>query len=140
MSVRVDFLNQHSCYTNFDYVEGRVVLCLVQPETIAAITVKLEGESRTRLAGVLQVRGQYDGFQRDQTQLEVHKVCKSAEDGKLPRHALTRDSCSISSKWFFLRQTLPKPRRDSNTRCPRDNMNILFGSGSVIPPDETSEG
>ena len=74
MSVRVQFLQHHNCYTNFDYVEGRVLLSLVQQETIAAITVKLEGESRTRLAGVLNPRGQYDGFQKEQTQLEVHKV------------------------------------------------------------------
>ena len=75
MSVRVEFKQQPNCYTNFDLLEGRVLLSIVQQETIAAITVKLEGESRTRLAGQIPRRGQYDGYQSDQTQLEVHKVC-----------------------------------------------------------------
>ncbi len=76
MSVRVEFKQQPNCYTNFDFVEGRVLLSIVQQETIAAITVKLEGESRTRLAGQVYRRGQYDGYQNEQTQLEVHKVCR----------------------------------------------------------------
>ena len=77
MSVRVELKNKHDCYTNFDFIEGRVILSIMQQETIAAITVKLEGESRTRLAGQVPVRGrsQYDGYQNEQTQLEVHKVC-----------------------------------------------------------------
>ena len=76
MSVRVELKQRHGAYTNFDFVEGRVFLSIVQQETVGAITVKLEGESRTRLAGVVNPRGQYDGFQKDQTQLEVHKVCR----------------------------------------------------------------
>lgn len=76
MSVRIQFASQQNCFTNFDHVEGFVVLSIVQNETIAAITVKLEGESRTRLAGVTNPRNQYDGFQRDVTHLEVHKVNK----------------------------------------------------------------
>lgn len=52
-------------------------MSIMQQETIAAITVKLEGESRTRLAGAIPIRGrsQYD-VQSEQTQLEVHKVCR----------------------------------------------------------------
>ena len=74
MSLRIQFATQHECFTNLDYIEGLVILSIVQQETIAAITVKLEGESRTRLSGVNLARVQYDGFQKEQTQLEVHKV------------------------------------------------------------------
>lgn len=78
MSVRIELKQQHNVYTNFDFIEGRVLMSIMQQETIAAITVKLEGESRTRLAGQVPIRGrgQYDGFQNEQTQLEVHKVCR----------------------------------------------------------------
>lgn len=73
--LRVQLQHKHTSFTNLDEISGRVFLSLVSQETIAAITVKLEGESRTRLAGST-LPGSYDPYSRDQTQLEVHKVSR----------------------------------------------------------------
>ncbi|MCJ1453857.1 hypothetical protein MMC28_004206 [Mycoblastus sanguinarius] len=74
MSVRIELDRPHAHFTNLDIISGRCILSILSPETISAITVKLEGESRTRLAGHANPRGTYDGFERDQTQLELHKL------------------------------------------------------------------
>ncbi|KAH6683354.1 hypothetical protein B0J14DRAFT_575806 [Halenospora varia] len=49
MSVRIQFDSPHSFYTNLDFITGRVILSLTQDETVSAIIVKLEGESRSQL-------------------------------------------------------------------------------------------
>ncbi|OBT89559.1 hypothetical protein VE02_01752 [Pseudogymnoascus sp. 03VT05] len=49
MSVRVHLDNPHAFYTNLDFISGKIVLNLLTDETISAIVVKLEGESRTVL-------------------------------------------------------------------------------------------
>lgn len=73
MSVRIQFDQpENHCYTNLDYVSGRVTLILPTDATIAAINVKLEGESRTRLAGP-----KYPGNEKSdkkRTEVESHKV------------------------------------------------------------------
>lgn len=74
MSVRIQLDKPHAPFTNLDIISGVVVLSLLGPETISNINVKLEGESRSRLAGSLNPRGTYDPYERDQAQLEVHKV------------------------------------------------------------------
>ena len=72
--LRIELHRPYSSFTNLDEISGRVILSLLSQETIAGITVKLEGESRTRLAGGYGPPGTYDPYARDQTQLEVHKV------------------------------------------------------------------
>lgn len=88
MSVRIQLDKQHTTYTNLDFISGTVFLNINSPETISAITVKLEGESRSRLFGqprrdgAFNPRGiYYDPYEKDQTQLEVHKVSKYLLDG-----------------------------------------------------------
>ena len=49
MSVRVHLDNPHAFYTNLDFISGKIVLNLLTDETISAIVVKLEGESKTVL-------------------------------------------------------------------------------------------
>lgn len=49
MSVRIQLDNPHSFYTNLDFISGRVILSLTSDESVSAILVKLEGESRTVL-------------------------------------------------------------------------------------------
>ena len=74
MSVRIQLDNPHNCFTNLDFISGRVILSLVYNETIAGIVVKLEGESRTRL-----IAPTYDNYRRsdrEDMELEVHKVSK----------------------------------------------------------------
>lgn len=76
MSVRIQLDKPHAHFTNLDLISGIVILSITSNETISLITVKLEGESRTRLAGPTNPRGTYDPYERDQAQLEVHKVSK----------------------------------------------------------------
>ncbi len=75
MSVHIQFDQPESrCYTNLDFVNGRVILVLPLDAAISAVTVKLEGESRTRLSGP-----KFPGNERSDKrryELEVHKVRK----------------------------------------------------------------
>jgi len=80
MSVRIQLDKPHAHFTNLDAISGRVILSILSPETISNINVKLEGESRSRLAGYVNPRGAYDPYERDQTQLEVHKVSEYLPD------------------------------------------------------------
>jgi hypothetical protein len=74
MAVRIQFDKPNAWhFTNLDFVTGRVILTLPTDATISAITVKLEGESRTRLAGPKTAQDD----KRRRTELEVHKVNKS---------------------------------------------------------------
>ncbi|KIW43909.1 uncharacterized protein PV06_04960 [Exophiala oligosperma] len=73
MSVHIQFDQPESrCYTNLDFVTGRVVLVLPYDAAITAVTVKLEGESRTRLSGP-----KFPGNERSDKrryELEAHKL------------------------------------------------------------------
>ena len=72
MSVRIQLDRPHAHFTNLDYITGRVIFSLTTDETISAIVVKVEGESRTRLAGP---RSPYnDRPDKSKIENEVHKV------------------------------------------------------------------
>ncbi|KAF2140008.1 uncharacterized protein K452DRAFT_231176 [Aplosporella prunicola CBS 121167] len=60
-----------SHYTNLDTITGRVLLQLASNTTVSSITVKLEGESRTRL--VAPAKPEY-GNSRPKPVLELHKI------------------------------------------------------------------
>lgn len=70
MAVHIQLDKPHAYFTNLDFITGRVLLTTFTAETISAINVKLECESRTRLAVPPRDRN------RNQTEIEVHKVCK----------------------------------------------------------------
>ena len=73
MSVTIQFDKPNALhFTNLDVVSGRVILALQADATISAINVKLEGESRTRLAG--PKASSNDRSDKKRTELEVHKV------------------------------------------------------------------
>lgn len=76
MSVRVQ-LDQEpgDVYTNLDFVRGRVILTLPTDATVSSITVKLEGESKTRLDGPKSPQDQ----DRKKTLLEAHKLLYKVE-------------------------------------------------------------
>lgn len=76
MSVRIQLDKPHAHFTNLDQISGVVILQLRDAETISEITVKLEGESRSRLVGATNARGTYDPYERNNALLEVHKVSK----------------------------------------------------------------
>lgn len=76
MSVRVHLdPPRGDVYTNLDFVKGRVILTLPTDATISSITVKLEGESKTRLDGPKSPQDQ----DRKKTLLEVHKLLYKVE-------------------------------------------------------------
>ena len=75
-AVHIQLDKPHAFFTNLDIITGRVILNLLGDETITAVVVKLECESRTRLAAppLPGYSGRADRFEKSQTQLEVHKV------------------------------------------------------------------
>ena len=74
MSVRIQLDKPRGVFTNLDHISGVVVLSILGPETVSTITVKLEGESRSHLAGNINPRRNYDGFEKEGSRQEVHKV------------------------------------------------------------------
>ena len=74
MSVRIQFDKPNACHTNLDFVTGRVILTLQSDTTLQAITVKLEGESKTRLAGLRSTEAARN--ERQKIEIEIHKVRK----------------------------------------------------------------
>lgn len=71
MHVSLVLEHPHNSYTNLDFVNGKVLLRVPNPSTIANIVVKLEGESRTRLLAAVRP----DRPDKQRPVLEVHKVC-----------------------------------------------------------------
>lgn len=73
MSVRIHLDDPHAFYTNLDFISGRIILNLSREDTISAILVKLEGESKTRMAipEDPRLRG---GDPRVQYAQEYHKI------------------------------------------------------------------
>lgn len=59
----------NKAYTNLDEISGKVVVKCAKSAEVSAIVVKLEGESRTRLAAPARVEGE-----RPRPVLEYHKV------------------------------------------------------------------
>jgi hypothetical protein len=60
-------------YTNLDFVTGKVILRVPRPTNISHITVKLEGESLTKLED--PDWGGQRGLERE----EAHRVCRLNE-------------------------------------------------------------
>ncbi|KAK5051534.1 hypothetical protein LTR84_003186 [Exophiala bonariae] len=73
MSVRIVLDEpENRCYTNLDFITGSIHLVLPSDSAIAAINVKLEGESRTRLTAP-----KFPGNERSdkkRVELELHKL------------------------------------------------------------------
>lgn len=74
MSVRIQLDKPQGAFTNLDQISGVVILSILSPETVSAITVKLEGESKSYLAGNVNPRRNYDGFEKEGSRQEIHKV------------------------------------------------------------------
>ncbi len=73
MSVRVHLDDPYAFYTNLDFISGRIILSLSNDETISAIVVKLEGESKTVLIKPIP---EYERRRRRdwETAIENHKI------------------------------------------------------------------
>lgn len=75
MSVRIQLDKPQGTFTNLDHISGVVILSIQGSETVSGITVKLEGESTSLLAGNIQ--------QQESERQEIHKVsewCWTASD------------------------------------------------------------
>lgn len=81
MAVRIQLDRPHAHFTNLDFITGKVQLQINTSETISNVIVKMEGESKTRLA--VPEMYQYDRRDAGRTELEVHKV------GNIPRKAFS---------------------------------------------------
>ncbi|KAI3007245.1 hypothetical protein CBS147346_3381 [Aspergillus niger] len=77
MSVIIHLDRPHKHFTNLDYLTGKVVLQLHSEAAIGGIQVKLEGESRTRLAGPKNPHNEQSDKKR--TEIEVHKILYKVE-------------------------------------------------------------
>ncbi|KAM5441943.1 hypothetical protein MferCBS31731_003206, partial [Microsporum ferrugineum] len=71
MSVRIFLDRPHAYFTNLDYITGKAVLALSTETPITSIVVKLEGESRTRLASAKYPHNERSDKKR--TEIELHK-------------------------------------------------------------------
>lgn len=69
MAVRIYLDNPNPVYSNLDIISGKAVLSLNREEAFTAIVVKLECESKTKLASPRS-----DGRRDYDVELEVHKV------------------------------------------------------------------
>ncbi|KAM5465459.1 hypothetical protein MferCBS49748_004915 [Microsporum ferrugineum] len=72
MSVRIFLDRPHAYFTNLDYITGKAVLALSTETPITSIVVKLEGESRTRLASAKYPHNERSDKKR--TEIELHKL------------------------------------------------------------------
>ncbi|KAL8763924.1 MAG: hypothetical protein Q9184_000367 [Pyrenodesmia sp. 2 TL-2023] len=84
MSVKIVFDNHRSLYTNLDIIKGRAILSITKNETIAAITVKLEGDCKTRLTDEMDAPSTFNGMGRRAggpdviAETELHKILYKA--------------------------------------------------------------
>ncbi|KAI4216469.1 MAG: hypothetical protein LQ351_000958 [Letrouitia transgressa] len=84
MSVRIHLDKPQGCFTNLDYITGKAILSITGNETVTAINVKLEGDSKTRLLGTRPFGGIDERFpsrQRGdeaQVETEIHKLLYKA--------------------------------------------------------------
>ena len=70
MNVQIKLDKPNEVYTNLDVITGKVVLQLRNPTNIQSVTVKLEGESRSRLL----TPPRDDRRDKPRPELEIHKV------------------------------------------------------------------
>ena len=80
MSVRIHLDRPQGCFTNLDFISGKAILSITGNETVTGITVKLEGDSRTKLLGNRPYGGLDERFPHRQrvddvqVESELHKV------------------------------------------------------------------
>ncbi|KAL4792744.1 hypothetical protein BDV19DRAFT_368079 [Aspergillus venezuelensis] len=101
-TVAILFDRPHTHLTNLDFLSGKVVLTLQSEASIAGIQVKLEAESRTRLAGPRYPHSEHS--EKKRTELEVHKLLYKVMD-LFPDPALVRDQTNPTTAF-----TLPPGR------------------------------
>lgn len=115
MSVRIALNNPPEFYTNLDTISGSVILGISRPESIGAVVVKLEGESKTALgapdSGLQDVYPQPTVRRRptnpDNTHIihENHKVLYKVQqifpDASVPAYAVPVPFQPGQHEWKF---------------------------------------
>ncbi|KAL4945936.1 hypothetical protein BDV06DRAFT_183659 [Aspergillus oleicola] len=97
-SVAIHFDRPHTHLTNLDFLAGKVVLTLQSEASVAGIQVKLEAESRTRLAGPRYPHNEHS--EKKRTELEVHKLLYKVTD-LFPDPALVSNQSNPTTAWTF---------------------------------------
>lgn len=111
------FLDQpRNHFTNLDEITGRVVLKTLTAQSVSNVTVKLEGEARTRLIS----QGRPGHNDKPRPVLEVHKVWSGT--AVMRRQELMEDSCSTRSipyghrqRWLKLDTSVATPSHLAST-------------------------
>lgn len=97
MSVRIQFDRPQVHYTNLDFLTGKVIVHLVTDAALSAVTVKLEGESRTRLSGP-RLAYNMERSDKRRTELEWHKVSECLPDYSKGRHHADMGVAALQSR------------------------------------------
>ena len=95
MSVRIQIDQPQTHFTNLDFLTGRVIVHLVADAAISAVTVKLEGESRTRLSGPKLGYNNSERPDKKRTEVEWHKVSECCSATSQSAIVLTSHIASI---------------------------------------------
>ncbi|CAL3972765.1 hypothetical protein PZA11_004202 [Diplocarpon coronariae] len=77
MSVRIQLDDPYGFYTNLDFISGKIILSLTSDESVSAVIVKVEGESRTALLRPMNVPNPQLYAQRNRREAiatENHKI------------------------------------------------------------------
>lgn len=137
MSVRLRLDKPQVHFTNLDFLTGKVIVHLVTDAAISAVTVKLEGESRTRLSGP-RLAYNNERSDRRRTELELHKLLYKVET-VFPSRDLQQQPGSAS--YMLLAGQYEYPFRFKfpfNNACQNNNMmrDLKVGSlGIAFSPD-----
>ncbi|PQE21076.1 hypothetical protein CJF32_00005516 [Rutstroemia sp. NJR-2017a WRK4] len=130
MSVRIQLDDPHTFYTNLDFISGRVILSLTNDETVSAIVVKLEGESKTILMRPMGPQYHQNPrlySQRDQRQnvaVENHKILYRVEQVFPKNNVITTYTLRAGQHEYPFRMKLPL-----NNGCSDPHMQQI-GAGS----------
>ncbi|KAL4917099.1 hypothetical protein BDW62DRAFT_184595 [Aspergillus aurantiobrunneus] len=98
MSVAIQLDRPHKHLTNLDFIAGKIILTLQSEASVSGIQVKLEAESRTRLAGPRYPHNEHS--EKKRTELEVHKLLYKVSD-LFPDPALANNQSSPTTSWTF---------------------------------------
>lgn len=116
MSVRIALTSPPEFYTNLDSISGKIILGINRPEQVAAVIVKLEGESKTALApprivndGYPQANGRRRSSAADPAHTQVvqenHKVLYKVQqifpDESIPAYSVPVMFEPGSHEWKF---------------------------------------
>ncbi|ERF72099.1 hypothetical protein EPUS_02890 [Endocarpon pusillum Z07020] len=132
MSVRIQLDRPQVLFTNLDFLTGKVIVQLVADAALSAVTVKLEGESRTRLSGP-KLTYNNERSDKRRTELEWHKLLYKVET-LFPTRDVQQQTGNATSSYMLLAGHYEYPFRFKfpfNNNCQNNSMMRGLGVGSM---------